>query len=354
MRVRLEILSLLILLASAVASRINSAFIERVRARRQGATGDGKGLAGRYALQTTSDTTRPSVRVSLALDCRLWQEEETATDDSGLAGFDISSAKVIVFDKDGTLGSDKGTLKRWALHMTSKLEECAKEYISGSTYPASWTVQSIKQNFHQCIGWDPIKSEVLPSAPLAAGTWQDQIEKLQGILEVYQLDSSGGSLASSWHNSVQLHGADKALIPNLPEMLQDCRSRDLLVAVCTSDERQSTDAALEYWGVDHLMSYSICADEVDNPKPAAEPLERLCAHISRQEGATVTPQDCIVVGDTTGDTGMAQNANALLCVGVLTGSGTEKILCATGADIILPSVAQIPALLSVLGRRIVS
>jgi len=78
-------------------------------------------------------------------------------------------------------------------------------------------------------------------------------------------------------------------------------------------------------------------------KPSALPLEILCKQVS------LTPQDCIVVGDTTGDTGMARNAQAGLCIGVLTGSGTADQLMETGANIILPNVGDIPALLQCMG-----
>lgn len=78
-------------------------------------------------------------------------------------------------------------------------------------------------------------------------------------------------------------------------------------------------------------------------KPSAVPLEMLC------QQTLLTPQDCIVVGDTTGDTGMARNAQAGLCIGVLTGSGTANQLMETGANVILPSVGEIPALLECMG-----
>lgn len=78
-------------------------------------------------------------------------------------------------------------------------------------------------------------------------------------------------------------------------------------------------------------------------KPSALPLYMLC------EEASVTPQECIVVGDTTGDTGMARNAHAGLCIGVLSGSGTADQLMETGANIILANVGEIPALLKCMG-----
>jgi phosphoglycolate phosphatase len=65
--------------------------------------------------------------------------------------------------------------------------------------------------------------------------------------------------------------------------------------------------------------------------------------------ASLQPDDCIVVGDTSSDTGMARNAGAGLCIGVLTGSGTADQLMETGANVILPHVGDIPALLESMG-----
>lgn len=91
------------------------------------------------------------------------------------------------------------------------------------------------------------------------------------------------------------------------------------------------------------LQLSICGDEVTEPKPSARPLEILCQRTS------LTPFVCIVVGDTTGDTGMARNAQAGLCIGVLSGSGAADQLMETGANIILPNVGDIPALLTCMG-----
>jgi phosphoglycolate phosphatase-like HAD superfamily hydrolase len=92
-----------------------------------------------------------------------------------------------------------------------------------------------------------------------------------------------------------------------------------------------------------LKKFSICGNEVMESKPSALPLRMLC------EQASLTPQDCIVVGDTTSDSGMARNAKAGLCIGVLTGSGTATQLMETGANVILPHVGDIPDLLQQMG-----
>jgi hypothetical protein len=100
----------------------------------------------------------------------------------------------------------------------------------------------------------------------------------------------------SWHSQIggsDLFSNDKPIIDDLPSLIRACRSADLLVAVCTSDDRKSTDTALARWDIASLVDYSICGDEVpNNGKPSAHPLLELCRR------AKVMPQECIVVGDT--------------------------------------------------------
>jgi phosphoglycolate phosphatase-like HAD superfamily hydrolase len=270
----------------------------------------------------------------------MWSQDTTKYDTTRLhelakATNYLSTVKMIVFDKDGTLGNDKASLQRWATHMTVALQ--------GTQQGSSSTMIS---EFHTIIGWDDDLQDVVPSAPLAAGTWVDQVLTLERVLTKYGHDPS---LAADWHGQIELHGADDPLIPNLKEMLIACQQNgDWEVAVCTSDVRDSTDKALMNWNVQDVVTYSICADEVQNPKPNAEPIERLCEIVSAAGNDVVTPQDCIMVGDTISDTLMSRHANVCMCIGVLTGSGTPEILTDTGADIILTDVGHIPALLAAM------
>lgn len=87
------------------------------------------------------------------------------------------------------------------------------------------------------------------------------------------------------------------------------------------------------------IQYSICGDEVINGKPSADPLNILCIR------ARVTEGECIVVGDTIADSGMAKNAGAGIMIGVLSGSGGRDQLLSTGADIVLSDVGSIPSFL---------
>lgn len=254
--------------------------------------------------------------------------------------------QVVVFDKDGTLGDCTASLRRWVHHMTNRLQS------------VSHNEETLIQLFHQQIGWDANRNDVVPSAPVAAGTWESIVGMVRAFMIQHQdrlnvTPNAIVDLPQKWHDELgDLHGQDTPLLEDLPGMMRECQRMGYVVAVCTSDDRAATDMALNGWGIAEgkVVEASICGDEVTEGKPSAAPLQALCQKISVYKKQSILPQDCIVVGDTTSDTGMARNANAGFCVGVLTGSGTTKQLLETGAHLILPHVGHVPALLKTLER----
>jgi phosphoglycolate phosphatase len=279
--------------------------------------------------------------------------------------------KMIVFDKDGTLGDCNASLRRWVQHIVRMIhthlkDDDQKEVVVGGPL--------LIEDFYQKVGWDSIQDQVVPSAPVAAGTWDQICEIVYRYLlehKTYFLwenrgdddDTSSSTIlhdmAKEWTYGLDdLHSGDDPVIDDLKQMMEECHRMGYLVAVCTSDDRVSTDIAMKRWGVDQVVDVSICGDEVDgNGKPSAVPLQLLCkratTYLKNKQQQTedsssiglIQPQNCIMVGDTTADTDMAKAADAGFCVGVLTGSGTSDQLLENGAHLILPNVGHVPNLL---------
>eukprot|EP00122_Pirum_gemmata_P001330 Pgem_evm1s1190 len=226
---------------------------------------------------------------------------------------------MIVFDKDGTLGNDKKSLIKWYTQMTCKIVSKLK-----SNNLKLNEQEKILSECNRALGWDSQKEELAPSAPIAAATW---IESM--------------NLLANWHQEIGIvHGEDEPLIDHLPQLMNHCKTNyNLITAICTSDVTPSTMAALKNWNIDSKMDFVCCADMVEKPKPSSIPLLMLC------QQAGVKPGECIVVGDTLSDTGMAKAAKAGLMVGVLSGTGTRKQLTNDGAHVLLDNVSGIPSLL---------
>jgi hypothetical protein len=110
--------------------------------------------------------------------------------------------------------------------------------------------------FHQVIGWNASEGRLVPSAPLAAGTWDEQVERCSTLFQ--NRCGLPAHVAHEWHSELSnLHGADPPVIANLRELLHSCRAEfGMLVAVCTSDDRAPTDAALDHWNITDLIDVS--------------------------------------------------------------------------------------------------
>ena len=304
--------------------------------------------------------------------------------------------KMVVFDKDGTLGDCNASLKRWVYHMVKMIRTNRRHTTTTAAAAAtSTTTRSddnddslLHQNFYDKVGWDSENDQVTPSAPVAAGTWEQITDIVYEFLMEHRdqfgygvhrrsnnnnneeddsssVESTLRRLAKEWSYGLDdLHGGDDPVIDNLRGMMEECHEMGYLVAVCTSDDRAGTDQALKAWGIDTVVDVSICGDEVNgHGKPSPVPLQLLCERATEyalrncleeqtsiRPKIQVTPQNCIMVGDTTADTGMAVAADVGFCVGVLTGSGTTEQLLGTGADLVLDDVGHIPTLLRAFER----
>ena len=229
--------------------------------------------------------------------------------------------------------------------MTSTIQEKC------NTTPTISNLQTehIISNFHKSIGWDITTNDVIPSAPLSAGTWDEIITLVTTSLQTSGLSSVQQSEVMSWHQDLgDIHANDSPLIPDLPRYLQQFHNQGIIISICTSDDRDSTTKCMANWGITNLVDYSICGDELDpeNCKPSPEPLYELC------RCAGVLPSECMVVGDTSSDTQMGLRGGAGYVVGVLTGSGTEDQLLQTGANIVLPNIGYLDKLLLLSSKSV--
>lgn len=239
--------------------------------------------------------------------------------------------KVIVFDKDGTLGHDLGTLMRWKDSMLVA--------ILAQVERQGRSTRAVACKFYEAIGWDVDTGKLLPSAAIAVGTWDETLNLCAIALRDHLPDAI--EYMNRWQKELgNLHAEDEPVVDNLKCMLQQCKNDyGLTAAVCTSDVRVSTVEAISRWGINECIEHIVTADDVIHPKPSPHPLLKVCAL------ASVIPSECIMVGDTTHDISMGVAAGAGVIIGVLSGSGTESQLKSHGAHHVIQDVSLIPLLL---------
>ncbi|GMI10141.1 hypothetical protein TrVE_jg7079 [Triparma verrucosa] len=244
----------------------------------------------------------------------------------------ISAApRIIVLDKDGTLGDARYGLQNWVETMTVKI---INHFEQADIFP-SMLKKDVTRKFHQLAGWDSERRSITGAASMLAGaTWSDILEATADLLSLPL------PTVMAWHESIgPLHGNDKPVNDlQLDELIKKLKSMGLIVCVCTSDSRASAEMALKNWKIFDLLDDVITSDDltVDQSKPSPYPLRMLC------EKFDVPVESAIVAGDTAGDTLMGRNAAAGITIGVLSGSGLPADLLENGADILLPDVSFIP------------
>jgi phosphoglycolate phosphatase len=130
-------------------------------------------------------------------------------------------------------------------------------------------------------------------------------------------------------------------IPGAEQTVRVLRDRGLKIAFTTGFARSTADAIL------HSLGWSDLADVVLTPADAGRgrPAPDLAlTALLRTRTSSVAAMVC--VGDTESDAASGRAAGAGLVVGVLTGGRSAEALTATGADLVLASVAELPAALT--------
>lgn len=118
--------------------------------------------------------------------------------------------------------------------------------------------------------------------------------------------------------------------------LRELGGRGWRIATASGFPRVVGRAILERFGWDYPV---VCDEDVKAHRPAPDPVLKACEHLG------VTAPETVVVGDTPQDVLSARAAGAL-SVAVTTGKFSAAELAIQGPAHIIPSVAELPALLA--------
>jgi N-acetyl-D-muramate 6-phosphate phosphatase len=123
------------------------------------------------------------------------------------------------------------------------------------------------------------------------------------------------------------------LIPGVERLLQNLQPLYPLAVISARDHLGSI-AFLDQFDIRHFFSFIITAQTCRRTKPYPDPILHAAALFN------LRPDQLLMVGDTTVDIAAARKAGAQ-SVGVLCGFGEERELIRAGANLILPSTADL-------------
>jgi phosphoglycolate phosphatase len=224
----------------------------------------------------------------------------------------------IIFDKDGTLIDFIPTwlpaYRYAALELTNNDVQLAQQLLS-------------------CHGYDQATMRFIGGSLLAAGTNHEiakaWAEHLPEINDETKLESLSERLNQIFQQQVALNSTP---VRDLQATLRTLNRAGLKLGIATSDSYQGIHNTLESFDVISEFEFLCGYDSGHGIKPEPGMVLAFC------EAMSLTPADVIVVGDNRHDMEMGKNAQAGLCVGVLTGASTRDELEPL-ADVVFEDIA---------------
>jgi len=231
----------------------------------------------------------------------------------------VRAIRGVLFDKDGTLVDFHATWFAIA-------DRLALEAAGGSRVHADALLER--------AGYDFSLQRFRPDSIFAAGTNAEIV----AAWFPKALEQERRRWTAYFDQVTAREGAERAVpVAGLNQALATLREGGLRLGLATNDSTAGARQTLLSLGVAQMFDAAFGYDAVPSPKPApdivrafAEATELAAAHIA-------------MVGDSAHDIEAGKAAGAGLVVGVLSGTGTRETLA--GADVILDSVADLPALL---------
>jgi pyrophosphatase PpaX len=111
--------------------------------------------------------------------------------------------------------------------------------------------------------------------------WRDSPEMLEAMIATYR------------EFNLQHHDRMVTVYPGVVEAVREIKSAGVQTGLVTSKNRQGALRGLALVGLEALMDVMVCADEVSNPKPHPEPVEKAVALLGADPARTVYVGDSI-------------------------------------------------------------
>lgn len=222
--------------------------------------------------------------------------------------------KGIVFDKDGTLFDFNATWGAWSKVMLTQEAQGDPERLS---------------LLADVLGYDLENGVFRPGSIVIAHTTG---EVADAMLEVLAKEDRDALLDRMGQAAKQVEQVD---VTDLPVLFAKLDARGLALGLATNDSEDPARQHLANAGIADMFDFVAGSDSGFGGKPAPGQLHGFC----RAVGLAAT--DCVMVGDSLHDL-HAGRAAGMHTVGVLTGPALTDEL-APMADVVLPSIADLPA-----------
>ncbi|MGE3830329.1 MAG: HAD family hydrolase [Parvibaculaceae bacterium] len=224
----------------------------------------------------------------------------------------------ILLDRDGTIVDLHAPFLRIA-------QQAAALFAEGDT--------GIEIALLRAAGCDAGSGRMGIGCVFAAGTCEDVIDVWAPLLPFHNATLLQARIEAIGERVM----AEAEAIDQVLDAIGILKSSGLVLGIATNATAASTRASVARLGLGGSMSFIAGCDSGHGAKPGPGMATAFCA------SSGLKPEEVAIIGDTPHDIRTGRNAGLGLCVGVLSGAGTEADL--SEADIVLPSLADMPAYL---------
>lgn len=229
--------------------------------------------------------------------------------------------KGLLFDKDGTLFDFRATWAGWTERLLTEL--------AGAD-------AGLRAALVAALRYHPELRDFSPDSPIVAHTNDEIAQVIAPFVPAFPPEAL---LARMNHLAGQV-----AVVEAVPlrAVLGAMHQAGLVLGLCTNDAEAAAHRHLAQAGVDGLFTFVAGYDSGHGAKPDPDPLLAFCA------ATGLAPAEVAMVGDSRHDL-IAGRAAGMLRIGVLTGIASAEML-APDADVVLPTIAEIPGWLAANGH----
>ncbi len=234
----------------------------------------------------------------------------------------VTPVRAILFDKDGTLFDFRRT---WV----PIIREATRRVSAGD--------EDLAERLVRAAGYDPRTDTFVPDGPLAAGNVGDIACAWTSLLPGHRTEKLVDEM-----NRFSADQGPRYSVPvcDLSPLMERLTTAGYRLGLATSDSEEGARLTLARFGVESSFSWVSGYDSGYGVKPDPVVIENYARAIG------LRTDQVMMVGDTFHDLRMGREAGAAIVVAVLTGAVSAEVL-APEADVILPSIADLPKLLRV-------